>query len=220
MDAQNRSLEFAMLLTVPAAVALAVVPAEIVSVLFERGAFKASDTQAVAVALAVFAAGLPAFVMIKVFSPAFFAREDTKTPMRYAGWSLVINTLGSIGLFFLFREIGWPPHVGIAIATSIGGWINAGLLYGALVRRGHYVADRRLKLALPMIVLASAVLGVALWFGRDGLAPWLAAGQTLAVRAAALGVLLSGAAALYFAVAMATGALRISALKRALRRGR
>ena len=84
MDSQNRSLEFAMLLTVPAAVALAVVPVEIVKGLFERGAFTAADTPATAYALAIFALGLPSFVMIKVFSPAYFAREDTATPMRYA----------------------------------------------------------------------------------------------------------------------------------------
>jgi len=220
MDSQNRSLEFAMLLTVPAAVALAVIPREIVSVLFERGAFKASDTAAVAPALAFFAAGLPAFVMIKVFSPAFFAREDTETPMRYAVWSLIANTIGSIGLFFLFRALGWPPHVGIAVATAVGGWLNAGLLYSALIRRGHFVADRRLVQALPMIVLSSGVLALALWLGKDHLAPMLAAGQPLAMRAGALALLVAVGTAIYFAVAIATGALRVAALKRALGRRR
>ncbi len=84
MDSQNRSLEFAMLLTVPAAVALAVVPVEIVKGLFERGAFTAADTPATAYALAIFSLGLPSFVLIKVFQPAYFAREDTATPMRFA----------------------------------------------------------------------------------------------------------------------------------------
>ena len=106
MDSQNRSLEFAMLLTVPAAVALAVVPTEIVMGLFERGAFTAADTPPTAYALAIFALGLPSFVLIKVFSPAYFAREDTATPMRYAALSLTANTLGSIALFFLFRAHG------------------------------------------------------------------------------------------------------------------
>ena len=220
MDAQNRSLEFAMLLTVPAAVALAVIPAEIVSVLFERGAFKASDTRQVATALAFFAAGLPAFVMIKVFSPAYFAREDTRTPMRFAGWSLVVNTLGSIGLFFLFRELGYPPHAGIAIATSVGGWLNAWLLYRTLRRNGHYRPDRRLKRTLPLILLASAVLAAALLAGSEMVRPWLAPSRLLVERAAALGVLVAGAAMLYFAIAMATGALRVSGLKRMLSRNR
>ena len=126
MDSQNRSLEFAMLLTVPAAVALAVIPVPIVKVLFERGAFTALDTQQTASALWIFALGLPSFVMIKVFSPAYFAREDTKTPMRYAALSLCANTAGSIGLFFLFRHLGYLPQLGIALATTLGGWLNAG----------------------------------------------------------------------------------------------
>ncbi|MCK5551112.1 MAG: murein biosynthesis integral membrane protein MurJ, partial [Hyphomicrobiaceae bacterium] len=137
MESQNRSLEFAMLLTVPAAIALAVVPGPIVAGLFERGAFTAADTLPTAYALGIFALGLPSFVMIKVFSPAYFAREDTKTPMRYAVISLTANTLGSIALFFLFRSYGLMPHLGIAVATTLGGWLNAGLLFTTLLSRGH-----------------------------------------------------------------------------------
>ena len=108
MDSQNRSFEFAMLLTVPAAVALAVAPTAIVQGLFQRGAFTAADTPPTAYALAIFALGLPSFVMIKVFSPAYFAREDTATPMRYAVLSLTANTLGSIALVLPVPLAG--PH--------------------------------------------------------------------------------------------------------------
>ena len=188
--------------------------------LFERGAFKARDTEQVSFALAFFALGLPAFVLIKVFSPAFFAREDTRTPMRYAGWSLVINTAGSVGLFFLFRKIGYPPHVGIAIATAVGGWINAGLLFRALKKRGHFQADRRLKLAMPMIVMSAAVLGGVLLFGADYLRPWFASGVALPVRAGALAALVTVGAIAYFTIATMTGALRLSALKRAISRSK
>ena len=84
--------------------------------------------------------------------------------MRYAAISLTANTVGSIALFFLFRRMGLMPHLGIAVATTLGGWLNAGLLYATLVRRGNFVADARLERALPRIVLASIVMGVALWF--------------------------------------------------------
>ena len=217
MDAQNRSLEFAMLLTVPSAVALVVIPDDIVRVLFQRGAFSGSDTRSVASALALFAAGLPAFVMIKVFSPAFFAREDTRTPMRYATISLVVNTFGSVGLFYLFRHLGWSPHLGIAVATSVGGWLNAGLLYAALHRRGHFVADARLKHAVPMIVLASVAMGGFLYWGADWLAPWLGGRFTL-TQAAALAALIGAGTVVYFGIAAMTGALRVAGLRRALRR--
>lgn len=220
-DSQNRALELAMLLTVPAAVALALVPQPIVSVLFERGAFTPADTASVAAALAVFALGLPAFVLIKVFSPAFFAREDTKTPMRIATLSLVLNTLGSVGLFFLFRAWGWRPHVGIAAATAAGGWINALLLWAALRRRGHFKADGRLVRALIGVGLASVAMGAALVYLADALGPWFARSNATATRAATLAVLVGAGAAVYFAVGALTGALNRSAVKRAFsRRGR
>jgi putative peptidoglycan lipid II flippase len=218
LDSQNRSLEFAMLLTVPAAVALAVIPHLIISVLFERGAFKPTDTMQVANALGLFAIGLPAFVLIKVFSPAYFAREDTRTPMRYAAISLGINTAGSIGLFILFREIGVSPHLGIAIATTFGGWLNAALLYRTLARRTHFVADTRLRRALPSIMLASAAMGVVLYFGASQLHVPLASGHPLWERASVLAALMAVSAIVYFGLVFLTGGLSMAALKRAMRR--
>lgn len=218
MDSQNRSCEFAMLLTVPAAVALAVVPTEIVRVLFERGAFTAADTPFTANALAIFALGLPAFVLIKVFSPAFFARHDTKTPMRFAGWSLTANTIGSVALFFIFKHFGLMPHLGIAVATTLGGWMNALLLWRALAKHGHFEADARLKRALPMIVVSSLVMGVALYAAARWLDPWLAASAGLLVRFAALGLLVGIGGVVYFAIAQLTGAARLGKLGAAFRR--
>lgn len=217
IDSQNRSLEFAMLLTVPASVALAVVPTPIVQGLFERGAFTAHDTPATAYALAIFALGLPSFVLIKVFSPAYFAREDTATPMRYATLSLTANTLGSVALFFLFRSIGWMPHLGIAVATSLGGWLNAGLLYATLRRRGQFPADARLIRALPMIVLSSLIMGAALWIGSELLAPWFGAPNGFFVRAAALGVLVGGGLLVYAVAVLLTGAVEVRQLRGFLR---
>ena len=220
MDSQNRSLEFAMLLTVPAAVALAVVPREIVSVLFERGAFTAADTPATASALAIFAVGLPSFVMIKVFSPAYFAREDTATPMRFASISLAANTLGSVALFLLFRRLGWMPHLGIAVATTLGGWLNAGLLYATLAKRAEFVADARLKRALPRILLASALMGFVLWILAGLLAPQLAVASGLLTRAAALATLVGAGFIVYSTAALALGIVGLRQLRGQLRRSR
>ncbi len=219
MDSQNRSLEFALLLTVPSAVALAVVPREIIAVLFERGAFKASDSANVAAALRIFALGLPAFVMIKVFSPAFFAREDTKTPMRIAGWSLAVNTAGSVGLFFLFKALGHPPHVGIAVATAVGGWMNATWLWWELRKVGFFAADTRFKRALPLILASSAAMGLVLWIGSGQLAPHFAEGVGLPHRAAALAVLLLSAGLAYAIAVVGSGAIEVGQLKRLVRRG-
>ncbi len=218
MDSQNRALELSMLLTVPAAAALAVIPGPIVSVLFERGAFSAADTHAVSAALAIFALGLPAFVLQKVFQPGYFAREDTKTPMRFTAWSLGVNTAGSLVLFYLFPSFGWSPHLGIAVATGIGAWLNVALLYRGLRARGHFVADQRLKSALPMIVLSALVLAMALVAGTLWLEPWLATGVRLPLRAAALAALVIGGACVYFAAAFLTGAISRSMLSRLVRR--
>jgi putative peptidoglycan lipid II flippase len=213
MDSQNRSLEFAMLLTLPAAVALAVVPTEIVKGLFERGAFTPADTPATAYALAIFALGLPAFVLIKVFSPAYFAREDTATPMRYAVLSLTLNTLGSIALFFGFRALGIMPHLGIAVATTLGAWLNAGMLWRTLVARGQFVTDARLARALPLILLASLVMGAALWFAAAGLASWLGAASGLVVRLLALAALVGVGLAVYAAAVFGLGVLDLRQLR-------
>jgi len=216
---QNRSLEFAMLLTVPAAVALAVIPTPIVQVLFERGAYRPADTLATASALALFAFGLPGFVLIKVFSPAYFAREDTRTPMIFAAVSLTLNTLGSVGLFFAFQTLGLMPHLGIALATTLGGWLNAVLLYATLRRRDHFVPDRQLIRALPLIVVSSVVMGLALWFAYGALAPFFDVSAGLVMRIAALAALVTVGLASYAAAVLATGVVSRSDLKRALRRG-
>jgi putative peptidoglycan lipid II flippase len=218
LDSQNRSLEFAMLLTVPAAVALAVVPHPIVSVLFERGAFHAEDTRNVANALAIFALGLPSFVMIKVFSPAYFAREDTRTPMRYAVVSLSANTVGSVVLFWLFRWLGYMPHLGIAVATTLGGWLNALLLYRTLLTRGYFVADARLGRVMPMILLSSAMMGITLWLTADWLDPWLASTQGLPTRGTSLAILVGIGLLVYAGAILATGALGFRQLESFLRR--
>jgi putative peptidoglycan lipid II flippase len=217
MDSQNRAFEFSMLLTVPAAVALAVVPTPIVQTLFQRGAFTVADVAPTAYALAIFALGLPAFVLIKVLSPAYFAREDTATPMRYAVISLTANTLGSIGLFFLFRWLGLMPHLGIAVATALGGWLNAGLLYGTLVRRGDLVLDARLKSALRAIVASSAAMGAVVWLVSAYFADMFVAPGVIA-RTAALAAVVGAGLVVYAVATLATGALEVRQLRTLLRR--
>jgi putative peptidoglycan lipid II flippase len=219
MDSQNRSLEFAMLLTIPAAVALALIPTDIIRVLFERGAFTPADTAATAAVLGVFAFGLPAFVLIKVFSPAYFAREDTKTPMRYATISLTANTVGSIVLFFLFRQIGWMPQLGIAIATTLGGWLNAYLLWSTLRQRGDFVFDARLMRNLPLIGLASLAMGAVLYAAANMFSPYMQAGRGFLVEASALGGLVAAGVLVFALAILATGVMTPAQLRRFTRRG-
>lgn len=166
-DTQNRAMELALALTLPAAAVLYLVPDAAIRLMFERGNFTAADTVATGAALAAFAWGLPAFVLIKVFSPGYFAREDTRTPMYFAGISVAVNVGFSLALFPLFQ------HVGIAIATSLAGWANACCLGFVLWRRGHLSFDNRIKKRLPRIVLATLVTAVWIYFGAEWLDPLL-----------------------------------------------
>ena len=210
LDTQNRSLEFSMALTVPAAIALVLIANEIVHVLFERGAFTAADRMATADALAAFAIGLPAFVLIKVFSPAFFAREDTRTPMWFAGVSMVVNVAGSLALFPYYA------HVGIAIATSVAGWVNAALLFATLVRRDEFHSDPLLLKRLGLLCLASMVMGACVYAGARFGEAWLFH-QVLIVRVVALGCLVGAGAIMFFAICQATGVLDLRTLLRRAR---
>jgi putative peptidoglycan lipid II flippase len=210
MASQNRSLEFALLLTLPAAVALVVIPGPIIEVLFQRGSFNAGDTVQVAAALAAFACGLPAFVMTKVFLPVFFAREDTATPMWFAMCAVAVNIGGSL---VLFPVLG---HVGIAIATSLSGWTNAILLASTLMRRGAFQLDAGLTRRIPLILLASALMGAALYGAQRGLQGFFGPGNGALIKIAALAVLVTTGAAVYALAAEITGAMRLSRVRRAL----
>jgi len=152
----NRAVEIAAFLTLPAAFALAVIPDFLIGGLFQRGAFTQETTLQVAKALRMFAYGLPAFVLLKVLTPAFFARENTKTPMIFAAVSAVINvTLG----IYLFFTIGFQ---GLALATSVAAWTNVICLSWLLLKDESFSPDIRLLSRLPRIILASAAMAVAL----------------------------------------------------------
>ncbi|MEM1201436.1 MAG: murein biosynthesis integral membrane protein MurJ [Pseudomonadota bacterium] len=211
-NSQNRALELSMLLTVPAAVGLMALPIPVVQVLFERGQFTSDDTAATASALIAFAMGLPAFVMIKVFSPGFFAREDTRTPMIYAAISVVVNVGGSLLLF---------PHyaqTGIALATTAAGWVNAILLGATLAHRGHYRADRRLVRRLPWQLFGAVVMGAALMFAMTWGLLVFESDLNIFVRLAALIGLIGFGAGIYFAICHVSGAARLSELKASFKR--
>lgn len=197
MGTQNRALEFGLLLSLPAAVALIVIPGPILSVLFERGAFDAETTRATAWALAAYAVGIPAYILVKVLSTAYFARQDTASPVKVA----VICTIANIALSLSL--IWWLGHVGIALSTGLTAWINVSLLAWGLRRRGFFALDRRLAGRLPRLGVAAAGLAAALWFGARALDGPLAAG--LAVQIGALAGLVLGGALVYFALAQATG---------------
>lgn len=156
--AYNRATEFALFLTVPAAVGLTVAAYPVISVLFKRGAFLESDVGPTALALAIYGIGLPAFVVQKVLQPLYFAREDTRSPFRFALWSMVVNAVLALGL---------APVIGFsaaALGTTIAGWTMAWQLWrGTKVYGEAATFDDRLRHRLPRIVAASLLMGLVLW---------------------------------------------------------
>jgi putative peptidoglycan lipid II flippase len=209
-DSQNRAIEFALLLTLPAAAALIAAPEAIVTVLFQRGEFDAATTSATAAALRAFAIGLPAYVLIKSLTPGFFAREDTKTPVKIAIAAMIVNVVLAVTL------MQFLAHAGIALATAIAAWLNAIALGIALVRRGHLVLDTRLRRRAPGIAISAALMGAVVYGCALVLAEPLAGSEWRRIPAL-MGIVFSGLVS--FAIfASLFGAFRLADLKAAFRR--
>lgn len=190
--AQEKSLLMAMLLGVPAAAALFVLAHQTVSILFERGAFDSVASNATASALAAFSCGLPAFVLIKVFQPGFFARHDTIVPTILASISVAINIALSLYLFPQFS------HTGIAIATSVSAWFNALFLAGILMKRGYFIMNSGQWLTHALIVLASAMMAGLLWAGAEFFKQILANSAAPILQFGALALLMGAGLIAYF----------------------
>ena len=212
MANQNRAIEFGLLFSLPAAVALWLLAEPIIRVLFERGRFGPEDTLRTAGALAAFAVGLPAFVLVKAFTPGFFAREDTRTPLVIAVVSIGVNV--ALNLMFLYGTT--LAQVGIALATSLSGWLNAALLAGVLYRRDHWIADQRLMARALRMLAATAGMGIALWLALVLLAPVVAQANVKGALAF-VGLCVLGAA-VYAALGALLGIVRLSEMRFVMRR--
>lgn len=210
-DSLSRAGEFAMLFTIPSAVALVVIPMELVSVLFERGAFKADDTANTALAVAIYGLGLPAFVMQKVLQPIYFARENTRTPFYFALLSLAVNAAIAIGL---------APIVGFisaAIGTTLASWAMTTALWVGTSRMGESTRfDARFWRRSIGILLASAVMGFALWAGVVVLGPMFGVDG---LKILALVILILWGIVVYFGAGQLLGAVNFRDLKAMLKRG-
>jgi len=210
-DGFNRAGEFALLLTIPAAVALIVIPLPMVSVLFERGRFLASDAAATATAVAIYGMGLPAFVVQKVLQPLYFAREDTKTPFKYALVAMVVNAVLAIGL------APWIGYLAAAVGTTLAAWAMVILLWYGSRSMGRAAAlDQRFIERTGRIGLAAIAMGFVLLTAAYLLQPMFDAG---AWRYLALLILVGSGMVSYFLAGSWLGAIRMSDIRASTRRG-
>ncbi len=209
---QNRSIEFVLFLTIPAAFALWILSDEIIRVLYERGAFHAQNTEIVGSILAIYGIGLPAFVLIKALQPGFYAREDTKTPMRFSVVAVAVNCAAALTLF---PRLGAP---GIAIAEATAGWLSTTLLFVTLLRRGHLAWEWALMRRTALLIVSAAVMGGVLYYLRGVFSASLASGSPLLTKIGALGLLIAISMIVYFAVAFLIGGADLGMIRRNLKR--
>ena len=196
---QSDAIELAMLLTIPAAVALAICAEAFVTMIFQGGRFDLADAASTGNVLAALVMGLPAYVLVKVLVPNFYARADTRTP--------VVAAFISLGVFVasILLLIGDYGVVGVAFSSVIGAWINVAFLLVVLAKRGHYRIPGVLVFRIARQMLAAAAMGAALYYATDLLAGWYSAG--LFARLGALVALVGAAAVVYFGIAFAVGAI-------------
>lgn len=190
-------LRWVFLIAVPAAVALVVLSGPLLATFFYRGAFSASDVEMSANALMAFSFGLLGFILIKVLAPGFYARQDTKTPMRIGAISMGVNILLSLLLVMPLK------HVGLALAISLSAFVNAGLLFVTLRRHDVYRPLPGWGVFFARVVLASAIMGAVLFWGVGDINSWLHA-STLQ-RIYRMSIWVATGAAVYLLTVMAFG---------------
>ncbi len=174
-SSMNRALELVLLFGLPSTAALLVIAEPVIRVLYFHGAFTEINMVATKNALLAFTAGLPAFLAVKIFAPGFYANHDTKTPFKIAIVCVAVN------LFFNLTLIHPFAHVGMAMATSIAGWVNVVMMAVILHKRGIFAPDALLKKRLLKMLVASLVMMVALVIVQQHFASFYAQGALMKV---------------------------------------
>jgi putative peptidoglycan lipid II flippase len=212
MATQNRGVELALFFTLPATIALVICGVPIIRGLFEHGQFNALDAVNSGQALAAFSIGLPSYILVKVLTPGYYARHDTRTPMRYAMISIAINLALNLAFILPLKHVG-PP-----LATALASTVNVWMLYRTLKKRGQFEADSRLKRRVPRLAIAALLMGVAVYFVAPLVGPYLTG--SIVRRAGGLLALVSAGFAVYAVACFVTGAFVLDDVKLLMRRAR
>ncbi|TAD79262.1 MAG: murein biosynthesis integral membrane protein MurJ [Sphingomonadales bacterium] len=207
---QANAIELAMLLTLPCAVALFITGFAFVKAFMEGQAFTAEDARTTGMVTSALVVGLPAYVLVKVLTPNFFARADTRTPVYTAAASLVVT----VGLNFVLVPV--LGVVGLALAGAVGAWVNIALLGGVLARRGFFRLPARVLGRIGRIALASGLMGAALVALMQVVTPWL--DGAFPMRLAAIGAIMAVSLVTYGAGTVLLGVLDKATVQRLMRR--
>ena len=206
------SLRLALIITLPAALGLAVLAAPILTTLFQYGEFQVSDVEMSALSLSAYAAGLPAFIAVKVLAPGFYARQDTRTPVKIAITAMVSNmVLNFIFVGSLLAVEFEGPHTGLALASSAAAYINAGLLYRMLRKQEVYRPEAGWGRVLLSVAVACGAMVASLLWQSGSLPLWIESDAP--ARATRLTLLILIGIAVY-GIALVVGGLRRSHLEK------
>jgi putative peptidoglycan lipid II flippase len=183
-----------------------------VSAIFEAGRFNARDAHFTALTLSIIALGLPAYVLVKVLTPGFYARRDTATPVKVAIGVLIVNVILNFALI--------PPFgiAGLAAAVALSSWLNCTVLYVLLHRRGHFRVERWLASRIIRQLIAAAAMFAALIAIRTALAGWF--DGSFAQRLAGVMAIVGGGMIVYFPLVWVLGGTDREELKALLKRKR
>lgn len=198
-DVQARAFDLSMLLTLPATLALVVAAGPIIGALYQGGEYSVDDARVTGNILAILVTGLPAYVLVKVLTPAFYARKDVKTPVRIA---MTVLGLGIVANFILIPVLG---IYSLATVTSVSAWINFAFLFGILYAQGHFRMPRWLVLRVTKQMIAALAMAAALYAIRIFAGDMFLGG--VLERVFALGALVGIGGAVYFAVAWTIGGM-------------
>jgi putative peptidoglycan lipid II flippase len=209
---QSQATELAMLLTLPAALALAVSAMPLISALFQGGRFTAEDARLTALTLSIVVLGLPAYVLVKVLTPGFYSRQDTATPVKIAAVVLIATVV----LNFLLI----PPFgiAGLASAIAICSWLNCLMLYVVLHRRGHFRIEGWLASRVLRQIIACAGMGAVLYGIRTLMPGWFSG--SAGHRIVGVAALVGGGMIVYFPLVWVLGGTDKEGFTSLLRRRR
>jgi putative peptidoglycan lipid II flippase len=216
----DEAVVLSMAFALPATAALVVMPFFLMQGFWTGGQFTIDDARATANALIHYGWGVPAFILIRILAPPFFARQDTKSPMRFALVSVGVNIVVGASLFFALRHNGQPGYVGLAIAASVAGWANALLLGVTLLRQKYWRPASWVWSKLIRIVIATIIMGVFLGFAANHRVPiegWFEARMILGKEVATILVSLVGGM-IYTISAFILRAVTMADIKTALRK--
>jgi putative peptidoglycan lipid II flippase len=203
-DTIDWSMRLTCVIVIPAGVAMFVLAGPILATLFQHGEFKAYDTRMTTYSLGVYALGLFGFTLVKVLAPAYFARQDTRTPVRVGVIAMVANIVLNLIIVVPMVKFGFvAPHMGLVIATGLAAFINAGMLYRGLRTTGVYTPGPGWAVLARRVAFANLGLAAALWLIAGPLDWWLVA--TWFERAARLTACLVAGTVAYFAILWMSG---------------